>query len=354
MYKTKEIQQSFQEKDILHFLSRLGSSEFKDSGNYFSFRTVCHNKNPEEAGFNLVYYKDTKLFRCFSECGQTFDVFGLARKYLVLHGEEPSFDDVYYFVLNYSPLEAKTGIGIETIKEFIPEAPQYRKQAIEVTLPEYSDKVLEAFSNHMPIEWKLDGISEEAYNKYNIKYSISRNTVVIPHYDVHGRLVGIRGRPLDRNVVAQYGKYRPLMVENVLYTHPLGFNVYGLNKTKEMISQTGVAIIAEGEKSCLQAETLLPKNVVVATCGSSINKWQILQIIKYTDVKEIIIAFDKEEEDEKKTYFNKLKKMGKKYRDYINISFIYDDWGYLDLKESPFDRDAETLNKLIERRIKIR
>ncbi len=352
MYKTKEIKESFTEEHILHFLARLGSSEFRDGGEYFSFKTVCHNINPEEAGFNLVYYKDSKLFRCFSECGQSFDVFGLAQKYFELREDSPSFNDIYYFVLNYSPFTGTKGIDVTS--EFVADAPRYRSQDIEFILPEYSDSVLEAFSDYLPIEWQLDGITQNAYSKYNIKYSISRNAIIIPHYDARDRLVGVRQRPLDEEVAQRYGKYRPLYIESTLYSHPLSFNLYGLNKAKEAINNTGIVLIAEGEKSCLQAETLLPKNVTVAACGSSINKWQVLQILKHTEAKEIVLAFDKEEEDKEATYFNKLRNLCKRYNSYINISFIYDNWDYLKLKESPFDRDAETLKNLIQKRVRVK
>ena len=43
-------------------------------------------------------------------------------------------------------------------------------------------------------EWIEDGISYEIMKVYNILYSISRNKIVIPHYDAENNLIGIRGR----------------------------------------------------------------------------------------------------------------------------------------------------------------
>jgi hypothetical protein len=42
-----------------------------------------------------------------------------------------------------------------------------------------------------------DGITRAAMDKYNIRFSISQNKIIIPHYNVFGQLVGIRGRALN-------------------------------------------------------------------------------------------------------------------------------------------------------------
>jgi hypothetical protein len=34
-------------------------------------------------------------------------------------------------------------------------------------------------------------------DRYNILYSISQNKIIIPHYNIDGKLIGIRGRSLN-------------------------------------------------------------------------------------------------------------------------------------------------------------
>lgn len=345
------LKSALNEDQILAIMNRFGVSEFHDSGSYLSFPTICHNKHVRDAGFNLVYYKDSKLFRCFSECGETFDIFGLVRKRLEIEHENTHPSNLYYFVLNHT--DANIQVENEPAYQEI-DADIYRKQPIEFELPAYNPVVLESFSTYYPVEWLNDGITKEAMDKYGIKYSISRNSIIIPHHDVNGRLVGIRNRPLDPEVAEKYGKYLPVKVEQTVYKHPIGLNLYGLYQAKEAISETGIAIIAEGEKCCLQAESLLEKNVVTAASGNNLNKWHILLLLKYTDVKEIIIAFDREEKSGEKKYYKRLYDMCLQYRGYANISFIYDTT-LMKMKESPFDNtNKETLQTLIDRRIKIR
>ena len=91
-------------------------------------------------------------------------------------------------------------------------------------------------------------------DKFNILYSNSQNKIIIPHYDIEGNLVGIRGRALDRWEIENIGKYLPVKVEQTWYKHPLSMNLYGLNKNKENIKKYGYVFLFESEKSVLQFE----------------------------------------------------------------------------------------------------
>lgn len=85
---------------------------------------------------------------------------------------------------------------------------------------------------------------------YNIRYSILQNKIIIPHYDVDNNLIGIRGRALNEEDLV-YGKYMPIQIENKIYSHPLMFNLYGLNIVKNNIKRLKTAIIAESEKASM-------------------------------------------------------------------------------------------------------
>jgi DNA primase len=87
--------------------------------------------------------------------------------------------------------------------------------------------------------------------RYGIKYSIEENKVIIPHYDVNGYLIGIRGRTLNPDEAAAEGKYRPIVFNERVLSHPLGYNLYGLNFIKGNIKRIGMAIVGEGEKAAL-------------------------------------------------------------------------------------------------------
>ena len=136
-------------------------------------------------------------------------------------------------------------------------------------------------------------------------------------------------------------------------SHPLSLNLYGLYENKENIKKNGYCIVAEGEKSVLQAESFKRDNCVVAICGSNFNKYALKILMRECRPKQIIIAFDNEELPGQFTYKHKLEKLCKKYSQYCDFSYIYDRGDLLKLKESPFDKGEEVFEKLLERSIRV-
>ena len=188
-------------------------------------------------------------------------------------------------------------------------------------------------------------------DKFNIFYSISQNKIIIPHYDIDGRLVGIRGRALNEWEVENVGKYAPIRIENTWYKHPLSMNLYGLNVNRKNIQAHGLCFLFESEKAVMQMEGFHLPNCSVAVCGSNFNKYQLNILMKTCAPHEIILCFDKEELPGEDKYFNKLWNICQKYKNYCNFSFIYDREGLLDLKDSPTDKGEETFIKLVGKRV---
>lgn len=327
---------NFSNEQIIEILKSLGASEYQDYDNYIKFRTICHHNDEKEGGYNLIYFKDSGSFYCFSHCG-----FLSLEKLLNKKG-----------IYDYSKWANKNGLKIDFLslnKEiYRPQCHIYKEKKEIPSLPEYKDYILNVFSFYYPIEWKRDNISEEAMKEYNIKYSIVDNSIIIPHYDVNNRLVGIRKRTLNPEEEIN-GKYKPIFIDNKSYAHPLGYNLYGLNKIIENVNKKGKIIIAEGEKSALQSFSFFGKeeNIVCASCGSNLSIWQIKIILKYSCPNEIILAFDQG------ISFNKKYNICRKYKNYCNMSFIDDPKGtFLNNKESPLD-NPKNLEELIYRRIKV-
>lgn len=352
MITPNELRLKLTEEQVIDIMSTLGASEHIDNGEYLTFRTICHNEDEEDAGTNLSYYKKSKLFHCFSECGETFNIYTMVQKRLELIDaySDVHFTDAFYYVLNHTEESLSGKINTESYEAL---AEKYAVRPIEGFLDKKDPVVLEAFFTYLPVEWERDNISLEAMKKYCVKFSPSRNAVVIPHFDIHGNLIGIRKRPLTPEITEKYGKYLPMFINGQLYNHPLSMNLYGLNVVQDEIRRTGLAIIAESEKACMQAYDMYGENnVVVASCGNRINRWQVLLLKKYCNVQEIILAFDREEKIGETKYFEKLLQMAKSYTEYCNVSFIYNN-DILELKENIFDAGIEVSNKLIKRRIKV-
>ena len=343
----KEIIEQLNDERVKQLLEQL-NIPYIDKNDYLLLKTVCHHANEEEASWKLYYYKNTHIFYCYSNC-QAMSIFSFLKHFYETRNITYDwFNDIYEVIRgcsffsedNYNPHAYKA----------IREDYDLKKERRE--LPNYPEGVLDSFIKYYPIEWLNDGISKEAMDKFNIRFSPSQNKIIIPHYDVSGRLIGIRGRALNKEDIENWGKYMPLQIEGKWYSHPLSLNLYGLNMTKENIKATGIAYIAEGEKSVLQAENFTLLNCTVASCGSKINKYQIDLLIRYCHPQEIILCYDKEEiNNHEDAYFNKLYNMCNKYKRYTKFSFIYDKYNLLKLKDSPFDKGEEIFKQLIKTRV---
>ena len=346
MINYQEIIDNIDDSMVIKLMERLGVTEYIEKNDYLIFPTICHNAQEEEASFKLYYYKNSKLFVCYTECG-SFTIFKLLEKYYKINGYEYDwYNDIYKVILdcsNFSP--ERNSNKYLSLKE------KFEKKQQEKELPVYNDLVLQRFTKFYPIEWLTNGISKKTMDKYNILYSISQNKIIIPHYNVKNELVGIRGRALNEEEISLFGKYMPVQIEKKWYKHPLSLNLYGLNYNKENIKKTGVVYLCEGEKSVMQLEDFNLLNCGVAVCGSSFNKFQLKILLKEVQPKEIILCFDNEEKEHSNEYFNKLWNICKKYTNYCNFSFIYDKNKRLGYKESPTDRGEEVFKKLLEERV---
>lgn len=351
-----ELQKSLTTENIITLVTSLGADRYEDKENYIIFPTICHNENSEDASMKLYYYKNTGLFTCYTDCGESFNIYTLIEKVYNLQNKQIRFSEIVNLVLE------KTGIDSSLYqfgeKRYKSTADKYKKKNRQRELEIFDDKVLGVFDKHYPIEWIAEGISRESMDKYNILYSISRNKIIIPHYNISGQLIGIRGRSLNKREIEEFGKYMPVEVEGKWYSFPLSQNLYGLNVSKEGIRKKKKIILFEGEKSCLKYDRMFEDNISCAVCGSAFNKNQLNILLKNFELDEIIIAFDKEFEkyndDKGRKYFNKLESICRKYQNYCNFSFLFDKENLLKLKDSPIDRGKNIFLQLYNQRIRIR
>ena len=336
---------------VIDLMTKLGADRWKDEGTHLVFPTICHNVDASEASMKLYFYKNTKLFNCYTECG-VMSIFKFMKHYYEERGIEYDWvSDIYNVILdcsNFTPGEGFEARRYESLQS------KFGRVKRETVLPEYNEGALGTFVKHHPPEWIRDGISPAAMDKFGICYSISQNKIIIPHRDANGRLVGIRGRALNEWEVENIGKYMPVRLEQTWYKHPLSMNLYGLYENKENIKKTGIVYVFESEKSVLQFESFNMPNCAVAVCGSQFNKYQLNILMKECSPKEIVICFDNEEKPGDDKYFEKLWSICQKYKQYANFSFVYDRLGLLGEKDSPSDRGEEVFTKLLEKRTRVR
>ena len=344
----EEIIEQLDDNKVMQLLDKL-DIPYQDKGNYLLMPTVCHNENADDASWKLYYYKNTHIFHCYTECGSQSIFTFLKHYYEAKNYEYDWFADIYELIrgCSYFTEEIQHNNLYKSIRD------DYKLHKERRELPSYSPLILEAFIKYYPIEWLQDGISKQAMDKFNIRFSITQNKIIIPHYDVNGRLIGIRGRALNKEEIENIGKYLPVQLENKWYSHPLSLNLYGLNQTKQAIKETGIAYLFEAEKSVLQLESFNLPNCAAAVCGSKLNKYALDILIRTCHPQEIVICFDKEELPHESVYFNKLYEICKKYNTYSNFSFIYDKENLLQLKDSPSDRGEEVFKSLLKTRVRV-
>ena len=370
-----KIKNSLTIDQVYNLVSELGGEPIMNQG-YFTCQTICHN-HPGDGSQKLYYYDNTKLFHCYTACDPpTFDIFQLVCKVKDIAQEKKirydetgqeilvpwALFDAVSFVATFFGIEAENEKFFEKRIELQDwdflnkyEANNLEKQRQIINLHVFDESILLYLPRPRICEWEAEGISDEVNVAYGICYDPKMNGIVIPHYDIQDRLIGIRERTLIKEQ-EQYGKYKPAILNGKMYNHPLGFNLYNINNSKENIKKTKKAFIFESEKSCLKYASYfgIKNDISVAICGSSLNNYQVSLLLSL-DCKEIVIALDKQFEEvgteEWKRWINKYYQIQNKYSKYLQISYMYDKEGLLGYKDSPIDKGKETFLKLYKDRI---
>ena len=327
--------------------------------------TICHNL-PGEGSKKLYYYENSGLFRCYTGCDSSFDIFELTIKIFdIQHNRKMDLNDAVRYIaakhgyggrLEDTPEE--TGLIDWTILSNYD-----RIQNIEigekknVTLKEYDDIILTRFNYDLKLTpWLKEGISQEALDQSQIGFYPGGDQITIPHFDADGRFIGLRGRTLCKDEAELYGKYRPLRVNGLMYNHPLGMNLYNLNNSKNAINILKKAIVFEGEKSALLYKSYfgLDNDISVACCGSNLSSYQV-QLLIENGAEEIIVAFDRQFQEIGDKEFQHLKsnllKLHGKFKNFVKISFIFDKNKITGYKASPIDEGPDKFLTLFKERI---
>lgn len=363
VFDKSEIRQALGLENIYDLLIEWGGDpEYTEFGILSS--TICHNP-PGEGSRKLYFYENTGLFRCYTGCDSAFDIFELCSKVMkIQYDEEFDLNDSVLWVarrFGLSGMIKDDDMG-KTLDDWKILSNYSRIQEIElknnkIILKDYDDSILNRLNYNIKIvPWLDEGISQEVIDKARIGFYPGADQITIPHYDISGRFIGLRGRTMCKDEAELYGKYRPMKINNQLYNHPLGMNLYGLNWSKNAIGIMKKAIIFESEKSVLKYATDFGwnNNISVACCGSNVSSHQI-QLLLDSGAQEIIIAFDRQFQEIGDAEFQHLKlnllKIRTKFKNDVLISFIFDKNMITKYKDSPIDDGKEKFLQLYKERI---
>jgi hypothetical protein len=367
-YDKDGLKNSLSIDQVAEYVAELGGEPYEKNG-VLLCKTICHGGESHK----LYYYPNTTLFKCYTDCGgEAFDIFELTRK--VLSRERPkaredskwSLPEAIDYVAQYFHFAPNQKVDTELLSitdelELFEKYDRIKDINIntqEVELKEYDG----AFLKHLPHPniqpWIDEGITQEVMNQAGICYDPKNQGIVIPHYDINNRLIGIRERTLIQEQAETYGKYMPARIAGKMYNHPLSFSVYNLNHSKENIQKIKKAIVFESEKSCLKYRSFFGEenDISCAICGSSFIQYQAWLLINQ-GAKEIVVALDHDFTDLSsevaQRQIKNLKQIHNKYGKFVTISFLWDKENLLGYKDSPIDKSKEVFLELYKNRINL-
>lgn len=353
-----KLKQNLQPHEVINIIKTLEPDiEYSEIPTGLIFPTVCHHINPDNSKKKLYYYFNDRaddpeaspLFCCYTECDSTFDIYELVTKMLLMRNSQSTFSDVMNLILSKATTRDFSDESSESVYESIAHLFTVKDQ--KFTFNTYDNGILDYYKKLYYNGWIQEGIDIPSMEKYGIRYSIHKEQIIIPHYDMNNNLIGIRARNLDEYAVSSGNKYMPIKHSGIWMAHSLSYNLYGLNVNKKAIESCKTAWIFEGEKSVMLTDSWYhDNNISVATCGSKINKFQINLLIE-CGVQNAVLCYDRMNEGNDTAYYYKLKNMCNKYRNYLNFSFIYDYQHILDYKSAPVDDGKEVFEYLLKNRI---
>lgn len=254
-YDKTEIRESLNTDDMFDLVQEFGGDPSRTNFGFLS-STICHNY-PGEGSRKLYYYENTGLFKCFTGCDEYFDPFQLVIKVAKIQWDKDfDLNDAVRWVAQ------RFGISGEMVEEDeLKQLPDWkildnydRIEELEVKdrkieLKVYDEKILSRFNYGVKITpWLNEGICQSSLDQAMIGFYPGADQITIPHFDINGKLIGLRGRTLCKEEGEIYGKYRPLKIGKDWYNHPLGMNLYNLNNSKDNIKLSKKAIIFEGKR----------------------------------------------------------------------------------------------------------
>lgn len=332
------------EDDIIKLMRELGSDDFKEFGEGYIFRSVCHDSD----SYKLHYYIHSKRFYCF-RCAKQMSVYDL-----IIKVNNCEFKDAFRLLKNIVNGYNRTiiGFGINTRKQ------ASLDEIIAEPLPQVKKKYLyEVFKNKPIKEWEKDNINYKATKKFKIRKDDVKNRIIIPHFNINNELIGIRVRHLNPIDMQTKGKYIPLFYDGIGYNFPISQNLYGLNVSKENIKKYKKCVIGESEKFVMQYESYYPdNNLAVSMCGSNLSGTQKKMLIEI-GVQEIVLCLDrqyeKEDSEEAEIWRNKIYKMTEDLLPYCRVSYTWDkdDNQLLEYKDAPTDVNKNVFEYLIQHRV---
>lgn len=351
MLNSSEVKNRISKAQIFSLLDEFGAEPVEKKGNIEAI-TICHAGDSHK----LIYYSETKMFMCYTNCG-SMDIFGLIQKIKEIDFTQAMAWVVHRFGLSsigiIGTFEAEDEQIVNPALEIQKRIEKYDEQA---NLKTVDEKILNSYYKKYYDGWINEGISIKTMEKFDIRYSILNNQIIIPHRDEKGKLVGIRGRNLDKSKVEDGKKYMPVWYEGRSLRYPTGDNLYGLYQNRASINRTKKVVLFEAEKSVMKLDGMYKDNFSVCLSGSYLTDYQA-KLLDGLKIDEVIVGLDKEfpciGSPQEKIYADKISSIFQKLKAKYTVSVLWDLDNDLNQKDSPVDQGKKVFQKLLKSRIYI-
>ena len=229
-----------------------------------------------------------------------------------------------------------------------------KKKSNDVELNILNNDVMNRYYPMANDLWVNEGIDASTQKKFNIRYSIEENAIIVPHYLYDGSLVGVRKRNLNQDEIDAGKKYIPVFQDDKFLKYPVHENLFGLYQNQQSIADSRVIVLFEAEKSVMMMDSFFGgQGYSVALSGSYLSDTQ-LKMISKMPVNEVIVGLDKEysvgdsTEDMRRRM---LEKQFGKLTTRFSVSVLWDKEDLLDEKDSPTDKGKDVFEKLMRERL---
>jgi len=343
----QELKEGMSVNDVVAILEKYDVIPTNRNETTATFPTCCHNAVGGSS--KLIYYDNYKRFSCYTQCGESFDIFDLVIKIEKVRNGT---------VLSTGEAIDRCGFEVNMLVEGVNLDDLSAIRKIDKMLAAESPKIkylkaldLDLLNNFSRREdmlgvWFDEGISYNVMADFGIRYSISDLAIVIPHYDYACNLIGVRGRFMEDGA---YAKYMPMTFRGDYLAHALSANLYGINVNKDHIKKFKQVVLFESEKSVMKFNTMFPnRKIALATCGSTVFKSQIALLLKL-GITEVYLCFDKDysDNDGYLEYRAKYRTIATELSMYFNTRIVMDTTNLLNYKDSPIDNGKSNFAQLI-------
>lgn len=331
----------FKENKIEIILEQLGCHNIKyhDKQEYYS---ACQpdGDNPQGVNVRNNQYLNYRSFSRGIDYEDGKDIINLVEKV-----RNCSFVDAVKYIHKILGLKFKFEKKSTQIKKV--EDPAWtlakhsEKYKVDVSeIQSIKETVLDDYIPLPYIGWVREGVMPWTVKKFGLAYSYRRKRVIIPmrHWKT-GELLGINSRTTVENW-EEFG----IKKFYITPSYQKNKNLFGLYENYQSINNAGYVVIVEAEKSVLKRDSL-NDDTLIALSGHSISNDQVSIIHRIENLREVIIALDKD------VPIEEVRHMCEKFYNSRKVSYIYDKWGLLKEKDSPADAPNKIYNFLMKYRI---